>query len=237
MTIQKIAEPTIKESANTNTTKPMSTSFLESISYWTGIAAVTFTAAAAVAGSFSWYFSHKLSDKKDSEFNSFRESSNTAISEAQARSAEANARAAEANKIAEEERLARVKIETRLAPRSLSQESRNSISQAVKQFAPQTFDILWYPDDQESLNFANQIFAALKDAGWILNRSDSWLGFSLTLGVVIEFIPAKSQEFGPAAKALAEALQKEGVAATVELQPGIEEKIADRIKIRVGKKP
>src|SRR5436309_17084 len=134
MTIKNIAEPTIAKSANRIASNRMS-SFLESASYWAGIAAVGLTAAAALAGSFAWYFSHKLSDKKDSEFNSFRESSRVAISEAQARSAEANARAAEANKIAEEERLARVKLEARLAFRSFSRQSRTMIADALRKFA------------------------------------------------------------------------------------------------------
>jgi hypothetical protein len=196
MTIKNDAEPTIAQPASITTSRPMS--FLETASYWTGVLAVAATAVAAVSGSFAWYFSQKLSNRKDSDFKTFRESSQRAISEAQARSAEANARAAEANKIAEEERLARVKLEARLAPRSLGEESRNAITTAVKQFAPQQFDVLWYPDDQETGNLANEVFLSLRDAGWVLNRSNSFLGFSLVLGVVIEIAPSKADLLMPA---------------------------------------
>jgi hypothetical protein len=94
MTIKNTAEPSIKESATSKTTKLMSSSFLQPAAYWTGVAAVAFTAVAAVAGSLAWYFSNKLSDIKKTEFDTFRESSQKSISEAQARSAEENARAA-----------------------------------------------------------------------------------------------------------------------------------------------
>ena len=97
MTIKDSEEPTVKESATSKTTKRMLSSFLEHAAYWTGVAAVAFTAAAAVAGSLAWYFSTKLSDIKKAEFDTFRESSRKSISEAQARSAEANKTAAEAN--------------------------------------------------------------------------------------------------------------------------------------------
>src|SRR2546428_2288570 len=49
--------------------------------------------------------------------------------------AEAHARAAEANQKAEEEKLARVKIEEKLAPRHLSAEQQRRIVSALKPFA------------------------------------------------------------------------------------------------------
>ena len=88
----------------------MSLRFLEWASYLTGVFAVGLTAAAAVAGVLTWYFSSKLANMKDAAFDRFKEESKVAV-------AEATARAAEANRTAEEEKLARVKLETRLAPR------------------------------------------------------------------------------------------------------------------------
>jgi len=210
----------------------MSLRFLESASYWTGVFAVGLTAAAAVAGVLTWYFSSKLANVKDAAFDRFKEESNVAV-------AEATARAAEANRIAEEEKLARVKLETRLAPRSLSTESRQIISAELKQFAPQVFDILWYLDDKESQNLANEVFATLTDAGWVLNHGKEWLGFGLVLGVRIEYAPSKADEFGAASNALASALQKAGIDATVNPNPEQEkpDRFPDRIRIRVGKKP
>jgi hypothetical protein len=62
---------------------------------------VGLTAAAALAGVLTWYFSSRLSNAKDAAFDRFKEESKVAV-------AEATARAAEANRIAEEEKLARV---------------------------------------------------------------------------------------------------------------------------------
>jgi hypothetical protein len=53
----------------------MSLRFLESASYWTGVFAVGLTAAAAVAGVLTWYFSSKLSNAKDAAFDRFKEES------------------------------------------------------------------------------------------------------------------------------------------------------------------
>lgn len=228
---------TIAES-NSNTTTTRMASLLESAAYWTGIAAVAFTAAAAVAGSLSWYFSYKLSDRKDAEFRAFRESSKVAVASANEKAAQANERAAEANRIAEEEKLARVKLETRLAPRSLKGLSQDAVVNAIKEFAPQTFDILWYPDDPESENLANDIYAAFQRSGWVIERSNSFLGFRVILGVIIEFSPSKAGDFGPACSALESALKKEGIDATSKARVDDDrEKEPHRLRIMVGKKP
>ena len=69
---------------------------LESLTFWTGVVAVAFTAFAAVAGSFSWYFSTRLSAAKDAASAIFQEESRLAIASANARAAEATTKAAEA---------------------------------------------------------------------------------------------------------------------------------------------
>jgi hypothetical protein len=146
--------------------------------------------------------------------------------------------AAEANKIAEGERLARVKLEARLAPRSLKGESQKAVANAIRAFAPQSFDILWYADDPESHDLANDIYAAFQHAGWVLDSSNSWLGFSVILGVVIEFAPSATDTVGTAGDALAAALQEEGIDAKAQSRVDDEkEKQPERLRIKVGKKP
>jgi hypothetical protein len=210
-------------------------SFLESASYWTGNFAVGLTAAAAIAGIFAWIFSSRLATEKDTALKRFQEESRVAIASADARAAEANQRAAEANKIAEEERLARVKLEARLAPRSLSAESRQKISASLKQFAPQVFNVVAYSDDPDSQNLAVQILETVRDAGWTPNQTGEFL-IGLQIGVFIDFAPSKMDDFGPAAVALASKLQKEGITAMARSNPE-KERRADRIAIDVGKKP
>jgi len=132
-----------------------------------------------------------------------------------------------------------LKLESRLAPRSLSPQSSAFIMNAMKVFPNQKFDILWYTDDQDSINLAQQIAEILTDAGWTLDRSDEWLGFGLVMGISIEFAPSKSAEFEPAADALAAALTEEGIIAVSNANPEQDEadRFPDRIRIKVGKKP
>jgi hypothetical protein len=216
----------------------MSLRFLESASYWAGVLAVGLTAAAAVAGVLTWYFSSKLANVKDAAFERFKEESKVAVASANEKAAEATARAAEANRIAEEEKLARVKLETRLAPRRLSAESQEAVVNAIKRFTPQSFDILSYADDPESTRLANDIYAILQRAGWLdESSSNSWL-FTLITGVVVEFAPSKADTVGLAGNALALALRKEGVGATAQPRADDDkEKQPEKLRIKVGKKP
>jgi hypothetical protein len=129
--------------------------------------------------------------------------------------ADANARAAEANQKAEEERLARVKLEERIAARTLSPEQQSRISAKLKVFKLERADISWYPDSFEATIFASQIEAALKAAGWLADgRPNDALvnGMPIVSGVLIMTGPNdKSVEVGAA---LLKALLHEGVAAT-----------------------
>lgn len=219
---------------------PRMTSFLEFASYWTGVLAVLFTALAAVAGLFSWYFSTKFADQKDTEFRAFQESSKRDIATANARSAEANARAAEANRRAEEERLERVKLETRLAPRRLRDASCAAVADSIKEFAPQSVDIFWNTADPEATDLADDIFTAFQLAGWTLDRSKHSLEPpNVIFGVIIEYaISRHKTAVGVAANALSDALLKQHVSAVTAPVggPDVEGK-PDTIRVRIGKKP
>lgn len=76
-------------------------------------------------------------------------------------------RAAEANKRTEDERLARVKIEERLAPRSLSQHQQAEMIAKLGPLAGRTIDLFKYPNDAESTGIAEQIDQVLMAAGWM----------------------------------------------------------------------
>jgi len=67
-------------------------------------------------------------NKKTARLGAETESARAAI-------ATANARAAEANRLAEQERLARVQLEARLAARVVSADNQNRISQELEQFS------------------------------------------------------------------------------------------------------
>ena len=82
--------------------------------------------------------------------------------------AEANARAADANRIAEQERLARIKIEERLAelttPRSID---ADAVTRAARAFPGTKFDVSVFAPDPEAEGLATSVEAALTRAGWI----------------------------------------------------------------------
>lgn len=80
--------------------------------------------------------------------------------------AHAEERAAEANKIAEQERLERLKLEESLAPRQLSQEQIAMWNAALKPHAGQAIDLFFIGNDPEVGRFTNQIRAGLGGAGW-----------------------------------------------------------------------
>ena len=79
----------------------------------------------------------------------------------------AEQRAAEANKKAEEERLGRVKIEEKLAPRYLEPAQQEDLSDKLKQFAGTAIDIFLYPEGApDIIPLKNQIVRTLQSAGW-----------------------------------------------------------------------
>ena len=70
--------------------------------------------------------------------------------------AEANARAAEANQKAEQERLARVQLEARLADRTLSVDQMERIRSRIAHLAGQNATVV-FSDNFEASAFANEI--------------------------------------------------------------------------------
>jgi hypothetical protein len=202
--------------------------------------ALTFIASAFVVLKNNEYnrAQKKLSDAKDRSLRIELKEKDDQIATTQRQAAEANLRAAGANRIAEEERLARVKLEAQLAPRTLKGDSQEDVVNAIKPFAPQAFDILWYTDNPDSQDLANDIYGTCQQAGWVLESSNSALGSSVILGVVIEFAPSRTNVFGPACNALASALKKEGIDAIAQARVDEDrEKEPQRLRIKVGKKP
>src|SRR5205807_115944 len=74
----------------------------------------------------------------------------TRIKAADVRIADATARAAEANQKAEEERLARVQLETRIAPRQITQEQQNELTERLKDFKVRETTLIASPATAEN---------------------------------------------------------------------------------------
>lgn len=153
------------------------------------------------------------------------------------------ARAAEANRIAEAERLERIKIEEKLAWRSLTADQQQKIVSKLIKFPGTPFQVRVF-QEPEALRFMNQILDILHSANWAqlpivaameITTKYGTVGVSLSAGVIINVDASHESDLGPAGKALVTALAKERIASEfriikVERQP-------ERIHVAIGKKP
>lgn len=137
--------------------------------------------------------------------------------------------AAQAMQKAEQDRLARIKIEEKIAPRSLSSEQQASIATKLRPLAlipdpvgvPERVDIAVFPVTSEATRLANQIKATLEAAGWnssVGPQSGESLG--VVFGVAVLKTP-DSQKSLLCATALSKALAAERVSAFVGTIPRI----------------
>jgi len=134
------------------------------------------------------------------------------VEEAKAASAEANARASEANKIAEGERLARVKIEEKLAPRTISSEQITGLTKRLKQYAGISIDILQIGESPEITHFRSLIEMPLRAAGLNLFSSTA-VGSGSFIGLSVGVLADASESEKIAASGLLSALNAEGITA------------------------
>jgi len=79
--------------------------------------------------------------------------------------ARANERSAEANRIAEQERLARLKIEERLAPRRISADQRTKLAKGLKLLSGKTVSLFIMIGDPETDAFGKLLSNELMRAG------------------------------------------------------------------------
>ena len=135
------------------------------------------------------------------------------------------------------ERLARKKIEERLADRSLTDAQVRVIADKLKLFSGQEFGITTYWDLKEPLSMANRIYGALNLAGWKYLKPES-ATFLLggVAGVLVYVHPAADELTKKAAASLVSALTKEGI--TLELREQNDPKNPNnRLYFNVGTKP
>jgi hypothetical protein len=158
--------------------------------------------------------------------------------------ASANAHAAEASEKAERERLARLKIEAKLAPRSLTGKDQFGIIEKIKPLGPQRIDIFMYPSDAEILDIADQIAGTLNAAEWSI-AAFSPLGPGDVSGMRIEYDP-KDEAATKRASMLVSALvacrlNVHGPFPSLPRSPGghvsyRDEKVGATIRLTIGKK-
>jgi ABC-type multidrug transport system fused ATPase/permease subunit len=122
--------------------------------------------------------------------------------------AEANERAAKANEVAEGERLARVKIEERIAPRVLSPAQLADIKTRVQPFASGATKVAFLaPADSEPAHLGKPLLDMLRSAGWMV--SNLW-GHNIARavgGILVEVSADASDETKKAAFAFVSAIR------------------------------
>ena len=101
---------------------------------------------------------------------------NERVSKSDADTAAANATAeraradyARASLLAEQETVARLRLEARLADRTLTPEQQTRLVDQMSPFRGQTVDVVILNDSSETLNFGNAIVACLERAGLAMN--------------------------------------------------------------------
>jgi hypothetical protein len=132
------------------------------------------------------------------------------LGEANERASNAEKQAAKSNEIAERERLARLQLEARLAPRSLSPAQRDDLANRLKPFSGTSLDIFIYGDTNEMLSIGLALTSVATAAGWSVR---TW-GVSVELvvtGVVVGTKSGVDKGVDAAANALVLALNRNGI--------------------------
>lgn len=156
--------------------------------------------------------------------------------------ADANREAAEANRTAEQERLARIKIEEKLAGWRLGPGAQARLRDRLERYPKSQYDLAVNPQEWK---FMETMDAILKAAGWVRVQPkpdnilftmlvDNKASVSYGSGIVIAVSKSMWPDFGPAALALVAGLRAEGIPARGEvvehkLQPNV-------IQVVIGKR-
>ena len=132
--------------------------------------------------------------------------------------AEANARAAEADKKAEEERLARVQIEARLAPRLLAGTDHVLFVKRMSALKGTQADLTMHGSAGEITDIGHSVLDALREAGWDMAAA-SMTSAAPVRGIIVDTTPP-NVSIGPL---LVDTLNAVGLVSN--LQPGASQEI------------
>ena len=137
------------------------------------------------------------------------------IAEAQRGAAEASTKAegfrldiARANQTAEQERLARLQLEARLADRVLTPDQQRKLTTAFTPFKGKTIDVSVFGDTLEILNFSGALLNCFRQAGLLVNTSNPIGGGTSARGVLIGIKPGSPPEIARIADVVVSVLQE-----------------------------
>ena len=140
-----------------------------------------------------------------------------AVAEANARAADAGLRAADANEKAEAEKLARVRIELQLAPRSISPDQREELKQKLAIFGGMRVDISAHGGTHEIVLISHILATVLRSASWQADVKDVTSSVAIE-GILVDVRDDAEPSTTSAALALVKALKDIGLA--TQYSPG-----------------
>jgi hypothetical protein len=115
--------------------------------------------------------------------------------------ATANERAASANETAERERLARVQLEIKYAPRVLTPEQQDLLTKKLSPYKGTAVDVVLWEETAEVQRFGGTLILCLKNAGWVVG-SETALGQGGVIGVLVGTRPGSDPKIAEAAGTL-----------------------------------
>ena len=129
--------------------------------------------------------------------------------------AQANERAASANETAERERLARLQLEARLAPRALTPTQQQSIGSALKKFGVLTVQVFTCSDVAEVGQIGSAVTSSMGAAGWRVAVAKVMGGNFTVTGIALALAKDAPSSTRKAAEALVAELQRDDVSSAI----------------------
>lgn len=192
--------------------------------------------------------SGRRSETRNAETSALAAAANLEAGQASERAAVADQRAAEANEHStaleltlEKERIERLRLEARLAPRHLTAAQRTALVAAIQPYRGQVVEVVAMLGDGESEDFAREFVPLFRQAGWVLlGPQDVTLAVIAPnpVGIQVSYNQSVVAAGGlpGATLPLLDALIASGLVTvrTVFVVPDLP---GDRITFRVGRKP
>lgn len=134
------------------------------------------------------------------------------VAKAQSQIAGAQQVAAQANLVAETERLARIKLEAKLAPRTLTAEQQQKLIKTLTPYSPTSVDIYVLQDTTDSRTFSTILINCLASAGWDVHVAYASNSSMVAHGVIIGIRPGENTLTNNAGLTLVSELQTMDIA-------------------------
>jgi len=185
--------------------------FLQSVVYWANLISLGAILLSFIGGATSIVFNRWLNIAKDEKSRIEKNETDLKIAETNQKAAEANQKAAEANQISESERLARLKLESKLADRKLTKEQQEKLVSLLTPFHNIEADVVIFGDTPEIKSISLTIRKCLQDAGWKINAAIPLGGGAIVTGIKIGVRPGSDLYTLHAAQNFVEGLQSMGI--------------------------